>query len=380
MGGAVARWRQLVRGLVDGRDVILAGAPLAGFWRRVEHLREAGARRVLCIANGLGTGPVPEGDDVVSLLVDLGAAGIIEEFRAWERLFADPPQDVADALDRFDPRHDALVLLLPFQAAQSVAGRPAFGGRRPEWVALEDKTTCDALFDRAGVPRPPSTIVPATADALQHAARDLDQGDGTVWAGDASRGFNGGGEYVRWLRDAGDGDIDAAAHFFAEHCDAVRVAPFLEGIPSSIHGLVCNDGVAALRPVELVTLRPPSGNRFRYAGAATFWDPPPRDRDAMRDAAQRVGALLRDEVDYRGAFTIDGVLAANGWVPTELNPRFGAGLGYGYGALPDVPLDLLHHLVIEGDRSVRAADLEAVILPAADRVRWGGGWTTVPQR
>ena len=47
----------------------------------------------------------------------------------------------------------------------------------------------------------------------------------------------------------------------------------------------------------------------------------------MREAARRVGAVLRDEVAYRGAFTLDGVATVDGFRPTELNPRFGAGLG-----------------------------------------------------
>jgi hypothetical protein len=129
--------------------------------------------------------------------------------------------------------------------------------------------------------------------------------------------------------------------------------------------------------VELVTLRPPRGNKFQYAGAATYWDPAPEDREAMRDAVREIGELLRSEVDYRGAFTVDGIMSVDGWVPTELNPRYGAGLGYAGAAVPDAPLDLLHHLVIEGEPSVRATDLEAVILPAADASRWGAGWTTV---
>jgi hypothetical protein len=116
---------------------------------------------------------------------------------------------------------------------------------------------------------------------------------------------------------------------------------------------------------------------MRYAGAATFWDPPPDDREGMRAAVRRIGEVLRAEVGFRGMFTVDGILARNGWVPTELNPRAGAAFGYASAACPDAHVGLLHHLVIEGDESVRAADLEAAILPAADAQRWGAGWTVV---
>ncbi|MGH9003088.1 MAG: YdeI/OmpD-associated family protein, partial [Acidimicrobiia bacterium] len=81
------------------------------------------------------------------------------------------PDDLAAALDAFDPDRDALVLVMPFDTTTSVAGRPAFGARRPAWVALEDKTTNDALFARADVTCAPSEVV-AAADrgALDAAA------------------------------------------------------------------------------------------------------------------------------------------------------------------------------------------------------------------
>jgi hypothetical protein len=371
----VAAWHRLVTNLVDGRDVILAGAVLAGYTPQIARLRELGARRVLCIANGTGTGPLPEGDDVETLTLDFAADSVVDEFRRWEQVMGAPSRAALDAIDAFDPQHNALLLITTFQACGAFGDRPGFGARRPEWVALEDKTTCDRLFDRAGIARPRSTVVAAARDALIGAAADIDAGDGTVWAGDASRGFNGGGEYVRWIRSPDD--VDDAVTFFTARCERVRVAPFIEGIPCSVHGFVTADGVAAFRPVELVTLRPPAGNRFQYAGAATYFDPAPADRDAMRAATRRVGEQLQSEVGFRGMYTVDGILGRDGWLPTELNPRAGAAMGYAATACPDVPLELLHRLVIEGDTSVRATDLEDVILPPADATRWGGGWSTV---
>ena len=70
---------------------------------------------------------------------------------------------------------------------------------------------------------------------------------------------------------------------------------------------------------------------------------------------------LRERVDFRGVFTIDGILSARGWVANECNPRFGAALAYTRGLLPDAPLDLVHHMVIAGDGgAVTARDLEEV--------------------
>jgi hypothetical protein len=152
--------------------------------------------------------------------------------------------------------------------------------------------------------------------------------------------------------------------------------PFLEGIPCSIHGVVFPGGVAAFRPVEMVTLRRPGSNRLRYAGAATFWDPPDADREVMRDLARRVGAGLRERVGYRGAFTVDGVLAAEGFLPTELNPRLGAGLGMMTRDLPGLPVALLDRALIEGEPlGYGAGDLERQVLALADPARAGGAWT-----
>ena len=158
----------------------------------------------------------------------------------------------------------------------------------------------------------------------------------------------------------------------------MRVAPFVDGLACSVHGFVTDDGVAVLRPVELVNLRRPTGDRLQYAGCATFWDPLDVDREAMRAAARRLGEHLRDLVAYRGAFTLDGLIGADGFVATECNPRPGAGLGYVGRAAPEFPFDLLQYLAVAGDAAwLSAAHLERFLLDAGDRVRWGGGWTPV---
>ena len=94
-----------------------------------------------------------------------------------------------------------------------------------------------------------------------------------VWSGDARDGFNGGGDFVR--RVLTDDDARAALAFFGPRCDRVRVMPFLDGVPCSIHGFVLPDGTAVLRPVELAILRG-TDRRFVYGGLGTTWDPPDR--------------------------------------------------------------------------------------------------------
>ena len=267
--------------------------------------------------------------------------------------------------------------------------RPLFAGRKVVLTGgpLAALTgTCRRLRD-LGAERPfllatgmgTGEVVPAEAAALRAAAGRLDQGAGTAWAGDARQGFHGGAFGLRWVR--GEEDVVEAVAFLAARCDRVRVMPFLEGVPCSIHGVVFPDGVATFRPVEMVTLRRPGSNRLRYAGAATFWDPPAADREVMRDLARRVGAGLRERVGCRGAFTVDGVLAAEGFLPTELNPRLGAGLSMMTRDLPGLPVSLLDRALVEGEPlAYGAGDLERQVLAAADPTRAGGAWTVTERR
>ena len=50
---------------------------------------------------------------------------------------------------------------------------------------------------------------------------------------------------------------------------------------------------------------------------------------------------LRAEVDYRGAFSLDGVMTSEGFRPTEINPRVSVGLGVQVGGIDDIPLGAL---------------------------------------
>ena len=374
-------WTELVRPVVAGRRIILTGGPVAGFTDRARQLIALGATSVFVLGSeGVGTGELPDGD---WFALEPQAANDVELIRAGNALVASPPPEAVAAIERFDPDGSAMVIGSFLHEAPSVAGRPSLAYRRPEWLALEDKLVADALWDRCGVPRAPSSCVPATLSALTAAADELDQGHGTVWAGDTREGFHGAGEKTRWVRT--DSDAAEAAAFLGAHCDRVRVMPFLEGIPCSIHGLVLPDVVVALRPIEMVVMRRPASAEFFYAGAASFWDPPPDDRETMRALARRVGAVLRAEVGFRGPFTVDGVMTRDGFVPTELNPRSGAGQQTLLGGVPDLPISLVHDAIVAGlDLDYRAEELESLIVSSADASRAGGTWralhTTIPAR
>jgi hypothetical protein len=98
----------------------------------------------------------------------------------------------------------------------------------------------------------------------------------------------------------------------------------------------------------------------------------------MRDIARRVGTTLRDLVGYRGMFTLDGVLTSEGFLPTELNPRPGAGLAPMIGAC-GVNLMFLNKAIIEREPvDWRPAELEKLVVTASDDRRGGGCHTIYP--
>ena len=159
MESVVERYGELLRAVFRGRRVILGATPLAGSTRRVKALREFGAARCFVLANGPGTGEVPDEADADCFVVRLTARDVMDEIRQVERILASPPPEAVAVLERFDPDRTAMVLLAPFSASPGIGDRLSYGGRRASWVALEDKTVCDALFDTADVTRPAALLV-----------------------------------------------------------------------------------------------------------------------------------------------------------------------------------------------------------------------------
>lgn len=331
----------------------------------VDRLREWGAGGIMIVAAIEGVGELPNADRFH--YTRTSGAMIMDGVRAYLDSVERPSAALLAAVDRFDPGHDAMVLGAGFSRHSTLVGRPVYGARPAVWGSLEDKTIIDQLWDDAAVRRAPSAVVPVT-DASA-AAANLTSDLGTVWVADNKEGWHGGGEYARWVRSAED--VAPAVEWFSEHAAIVRVMPFLDGIPCSIHGFVTGDGVAVFLPMEMIMLRHAEQPGFIYAQAANFWNPPVDVRDEMRGAALRVGTLLAERHGYLGGFGIDGVCTRDGFLPTELNPRRSIGHGLQSRAA-EIPLDSIEHMLIEGDIDLVAEDLEDTIISAATTRRKGG--------
>jgi hypothetical protein len=377
----VERYRSELSSIFRGRRVILVGGPVAGLALLARQLRELGAERPFIVGSSLGTGELPDQELAEWVSLEISAGSALQAIHHYEEQLTHLPDIVRRKLDEYDPNRAAIALgSIVLGEVQTVGGRPRYAARPRSWSALEDKVAIDDFWDAIGVPRAASEVVSATETPLREASARLDDGLGTVWAADAREGINGGAEELRWIRS--DADMPPAVAHFAMRCDRVRVMPFLHGIPCSIHGIVMPDGVAVFRPAELIVLRRPIGAdgacRFCYAGVATFWDPPAVDREQMREVARTTAVALGSQVGFRGAFTIDGVLTARGFLPTELNPRVGAGLGILGNSVSGLPLVLLALAAQAGEAlDFRPAELEQLVLSGADAVRAGGGWLAV---
>ncbi len=355
--------------LYADRPVILGPGILAAYPATVATMRARGCR-VLVLATARGAGPIPHPGECEVVEIDLPpTASVTDELRLLEHLTHHLPEHAVAAIEAFDPGHEAIWNTGHFVSNdEPILGRRVVGGRPASYLALEDKLLAEEIWAACEVPTAPHRVVPVETDQLAAATREVAGPLGAVWSGDARDGFNGAGNYVRWIVDGSD--QARARGFFLPRCDRVRVMPFLDGVPCSIHGFVCPDGVALLRPVEIAMLRNVAKRRFVYGGLSTYWDPHPDDRAAMRAIARDVGAHLGSSYDYRGAFGIDGVLTADGFRPTELNTRMPAGAT----TLATVDREffglLQTHLVAGLPVDVTSGDLES-LLPLMDAERHG---------
>ncbi len=359
---------QATRTLADfhrDRRWILTADAAAGATAVANQLKDWGAAGVMVVAGVEGVGDLPKAERFYYTRVS--EETVMRGIRAFLESVEHPSNELLGAVDSFDPRHEAQVLGGGFSRRSTLAGRPVYGTRPESWGALEDKTTVDRLWDEAGIRRAPAVVVPV--DEAAEAARALASDSGTVWVADNTEGWHGGGEYARWVRDRRD--VGPAVEWFANHAVDVRVMPFLDGLPCSIHGFITNDGVAVFLPIEMIIMRHATRPEFVYGQAANFWNPPIAVRDEMRLAARRVGAVLAERYGYLGGFGIDGVCTAEGFLPTELNPRLSIGHGL-HSRAANVPLESMERMLIEGDLDVNANELETFIVGEAQESRRGG--------
>jgi hypothetical protein len=348
--------------IFSGRRWIILNGVSANTQTLIDQLRKWGGEEFLVVAGQAGVGPQPE---VETVFMPSLPGTVMEGFRRFIARVEDPPPEVRKAVSRFDPDGSGRALGPLFAVPDLFLGHRLYGARPLAWEKLEDKTVADSIWDEAGVPRAPAEVV-ALEEAISASDR-LSSALGSVWAADNSEGWHGGGELTRWVPDAGVGR--EVVEEFEGRIRRVRVMPFLDGLPCSIHGVITSDGVAALRPVELLILRQQDRRGFLYAGVANMWDPPSEVREEMRETVRAVADVLVRRHGHRGPFAIDGVATADGFRPTELNPRFSIGYGIQAATVPELHGGFFVRAVVEGDLDPEASVIEKSILAGADSAR-----------
>jgi hypothetical protein len=348
--------------VVADRSVIFTNFPTAVLAREAAVLVAHGARQAFIL--GVGGSETDSAGFPSFALQPPNADDLFSQLHGQDRLLEKLPDAAVRALDAFDPACEAGVLAGSWTTIEQVAGRRVLGHRRAEWAALEDKTVSDELLAAAGVEPMHSAVVAADEQALAAAARAVDLGDGTVWAGDATGGVNGNGDLVRYVATGANGA--ELARFFAQRCERVRVAPFVAGVPASIHGLVFPGGTVVFRPLEVLSLRCADGTFFN-AGTASVWRPDAAVESRMRDAARAVGELLRERHGYRGAFGVDGIAAGDTFAITEINPRLSAGFSTLGALLPELPFRIVDVALREQVALPDPARVEAAALAALEQ-------------
>lgn len=342
--------REAMRAVVSNRAWIVATPILVESERTGTLLLELGAERVMAIGVNEGVrleDQGPENPKLTCLCLDLNFEGdMMIGIRSGEGALDELSPEVLAQIDAFDPQQEAQVIRTIFNTSATFAGRKVFGARQPSWIALEDKVTIDQFWDQAGIKRAPSLITSLDEAALQQALLQIDQGSGVVIAGDNRSGWHGGASRTRWART--QDDLRLITRELSGECDQARVMPFLEGVSCSIHGWVSSGGeLTSFRPCEML-IGIKENTYFEYLGAATNWKPSPEVYAEMRAVAARAAQYLHAQYGYLGSFTIDGIDTKEGFLPTELNPRFGGALGRMVASLPQLPLLIMHFATVEG--------------------------------
>ena len=368
----IGHCRKVIKSMVSDRPWIVTTGVVVASLRIAKTLRELGATKVLAIGISRGTGSIENEDRYIQLL-DMGIANspdMMDAIRLEEQTLGNLPTWVLEEIYKFDPTKEARVIGNIYSGHEWIAGRRTVGYRPEVWQRLEDKMIVDDLWDRADIPRAPSQIVSVSETPFESVWESIvpnyDWGSGTVWVGDNKNGWHGGAKMLRWIRNIDDAKI--AFDFFTDICDSIRIMPFMDGIPCSIHGWVFADKTIGLRPCEMLIFHQDGSSQLTYSGAATNWKPTETHRKEMVESVEKVGDYLRENVGYRGSFTMDGVMTKQGFLPTELNPRFGGALNRMSSSLPNLPLYLLHIFTVEDSTiNIDPESFRGLIVDAAEQ-------------
>ncbi|MBI5157585.1 MAG: hypothetical protein HZA58_06160, partial [Acidimicrobiia bacterium] len=166
-------YRDLVDDAMRPHRWIVCGDVAAGFTQVMKTWHEKGYPRPLLLSGSTGSGELPTEKECELVLLGTTAESMMGGIRAYHHALRDLPQWVFDRIEAWDPEGNARVLTSFLDTTITIAGRQSWGARPVAWLALEDKTRADDIWEAATVDHAPSVVVPATAAALVSASRAL---------------------------------------------------------------------------------------------------------------------------------------------------------------------------------------------------------------
>ena len=378
-----------------GRKILLAFANERAIQRAANTLEALGVSKSHLFGI-VGQSPQTERIrlDIAHIFVALPECSLAFELRAYHSALKHLDKTHIKVIDDFDPTVEAIVIGAFWFELESVANRRVFGSRRTSWLRIEDKCEVTVIWDKANIKTSRSETV--SVSHLKHTCLE-GWNFPFVLSGDSTQGVTGGGSHVRAIYTAKH--LDSVRSFFEKECQYVRVMEYLDGVSCSIHGVVLEAEVLCSIPIEMVVI-PCSDGHFKYMGASTHWIPNSSITAQLQDTVRKVGAVLREEVNFKGTFTLDGVITDGQFYPTEINTRAGAGIFALYGVkhmayfLLDLMLkdgqtirfdtDSLQHWMIEtaiSNRSTRAWGESTVDGTCTPETHWldfvSGQWSRV---
>lgn len=287
-----------------GRMVVLLGTRSSDTTRWHRLLHSAGTRQALVLT--FDDAPLRP------LLAQSPATGATDLLARQHGLIAtlDQPSTLSRLVDQFDPGGRAVLVFTDPLDPPTWGGRSQLGAKHPSWRLFEHKATVDTLWDTMGIRRAETVVFdhPASLPMGEFAFAT-----GTVWACQRrGSGPTTGADGIRWSRSP-----SPPAHpNVAAVSQRVRAMPLLPGRSCRLHGLVFADRVAVFPPLELVVLSRPETESFLCAGSV-----PLAGHTELSQLTTTIGSGLRDHLGYRGGFAVDGILAPEGFLPTDLNTR-----------------------------------------------------------
>ncbi|MFZ4585952.1 MAG: hypothetical protein ACOYNI_12080 [Acidimicrobiia bacterium] len=363
----LARIRRVVLEALAGRPLVLVGGSLDFFTPHLHEIRSLGLPTPLVVTSPGTWGAAPADDLYVETQEEIAVdrpGGTVEP--DWQRALAHPAPEVQAALDAHDPAHQAVVMPYFHRKSAAIGDRPFYGQRPDAAAALEGKPVASRWLDEIGVSQPgPWTTAPVARFALEQLFNfyRATKHEGVIVSGDGRGGVPAGGR-LTFASKFDDASIDRIIERLGPECDALRVAPFVEGQTIAVHGFVTDHGAAVFDPVEVMGLRFDPG-KFFCAGWNTAYQLDPIRLEQARSAFQRVADGMAHDFGYRGALTLDMIATERGIVVNDVNPRPGGGFRWVSELAPELPANLLHYVLAEGQGTdVHPETLEAIVADA----------------